>query len=254
MRGQGDEANLVLRGLIEDAPLLKDHLDDESRAHFDRLQAYLHDVGIGFKLNPRLVRGLDYYTRTVFEWVTSELGAQGAVCSGGRYDGLVAQLGGRETPAVGWALGVERVIELARADGWQEAAVTPDVYLVSVGEAALLAGLPRAPSAFSPFTNPSRAKQRQIYVLKRMNENGFITQEQMMEAISKPVRIFPLKDPNLEFAPYLVEHIRRYLVEEYGEAAVYQSASRSLNQAMAATSSGVRNALPPGNARCGIFA
>jgi histidyl-tRNA synthetase len=79
---------------------------------------------------------LDYYTHTVFEWVTDRLGAQSAVCSGGRYDGLVAQLGGRETPAVGWALGVERVVELLRADGWNRPEPVPDVYLVSVGEAA----------------------------------------------------------------------------------------------------------------------
>ncbi|MCC7440137.1 MAG: PBP1A family penicillin-binding protein [Bdellovibrionales bacterium] len=96
---------------------------------------------------------------------------------------------------------------------------TPELTL---GELALLAGLPRAPSAFNPFTNPSRAKQRQLYVLKRMNESGFITQEQMMEAASKPLRLYPVQDINLEYAPYFVEHVRRYLLEEYGEAAVYQ--------------------------------
>jgi histidyl-tRNA synthetase len=131
-----DSKNPDLRGIIAEAPMLNDHLDRESRDHFERVQGYLMDVGIAFKINPRLVRGLDYYTRTVFEWVTDRLGAQGAVCSGGRYDGLVAQLGGRDTPAVGWALGVERVVELARADGWSEPEACPDVYVVCVGEAA----------------------------------------------------------------------------------------------------------------------
>jgi histidyl-tRNA synthetase len=131
-----DSKNPTLRDLVAAAPLLEDHLDRESREHFERVQRYLTDVGVPFKLNPRLVRGLDYYSRTVFEWVTDRLGSQGAVCSGGRYDGLVAQLGGRDTPAVGWALGVERVIELARADGWNEPMLGPDVYVVCVGEAA----------------------------------------------------------------------------------------------------------------------
>jgi histidyl-tRNA synthetase len=96
----------------------------------------LGDVGVTFTLNPRLVRGLDYYSRTVFEWLTDRLGAQSAICSGGRYDGLVEQLGGRDTPAVGWALGVERVVELMRADGWNEPARVPDVLVIGVGDAA----------------------------------------------------------------------------------------------------------------------
>ena len=87
-------------------------------------------------LNPHLVRGLDYYSRTVFEWVTDRLGAQSAICSGGRYDGLVAQLGGRDTPAVGWALGMERVVELMAAEGCQAAAQLPDAYLVMAGNDA----------------------------------------------------------------------------------------------------------------------
>ena len=88
-----------------------------------------------FTLNPRLVRGLDYYSRTVFEWVTDRLGAQSAVCSGGRYDGLVAQLGGRDTPAVGWALGIERIVELLQAEGIGAAETPPDAHLVAAGDA-----------------------------------------------------------------------------------------------------------------------
>jgi histidyl-tRNA synthetase len=130
-----DSKNPALRAIIDAAPLLGGYLDEESRAHFERVQALLTDVGVGFTLNPRLVRGLDYYSRTVFEWVTDKLGAQSAVCSGGRYDGLVAELGGRATPAVGWALGMERIVELMQADGVVAAEPAPDAYLVAAGEA-----------------------------------------------------------------------------------------------------------------------
>jgi histidyl-tRNA synthetase len=131
-----DSKNPDMRELIAAAPLLTGYLDAESRDHFERVQALLADVDIEFTINPRLVRGLDYYTRTVFEWVTDRLGAQSAVCSGGRYDGLVAQLGGRDTPAVGWALGIERVVEVIRAEGADVPAAAADVYLVSVGDEA----------------------------------------------------------------------------------------------------------------------
>jgi histidyl-tRNA synthetase len=130
-----DSKNPALKELIAAAPLMSGYLDEESRAHFERVQALLGDVGVGFTLNPRLVRGLDYYSRTVFEWVTDRLGAQSAICSGGRYDGLVAQLGGRDTPAVGWALGLERIVELLQAEGVASPEAPPDAYLVAAGEA-----------------------------------------------------------------------------------------------------------------------
>jgi len=139
-----DSKNPAMHALIQAAPELKDYLDDESAAHFERVKALLSDVGIAFTVNPRLVRGLDYYTKTVFEWVTDRLGSQGAVCSGGRYDGLVEQLGGRATPAVGWALGLERIIELVRLDGWDGVEAKPDIYLVSVGDAARQQGFSTA--------------------------------------------------------------------------------------------------------------
>jgi histidyl-tRNA synthetase len=131
-----DSKNPALRELIDAAPLLSGYLDDESRVHFERVQALLTDVGVAFTLNPRLVRGLDYYSRTVFEWVTDRLGAQSAICSGGRYDGLVEQLGGRPTPAVGWALGIERIVELMRAEGVAASEAQPDAYLVAAGDDA----------------------------------------------------------------------------------------------------------------------
>ena len=130
-----DSKNPKLRELIDAAPLLSDHLDADSRAHFERVRALLDDVGVGYTLNPRLVRGLDYYSRTVFEWLTDRLGAQSAICSGGRYDGLVAQLGGRDTPAVGWALGIERIVELMQAEGIGADAEPMDAQLVAAGEA-----------------------------------------------------------------------------------------------------------------------
>jgi len=101
------------------------------------LRRLLDAAGIEYRVNPRLVRGLDYYSRTVFEWVTDRLGAQGTVCAGGRYDGLVEQLGGKPTPAIGWALGLERLIELYRVCGGPAAQAGPDIYVVAVGDATL---------------------------------------------------------------------------------------------------------------------
>ena len=131
-----DSKNPALAGLIAGAPRLTDHLDEESRVHFAGLCARLDDAGIAYTVNPRLVRGLDYYTRTVFEWITTAWGAQNAVCSGGRYDGLVAQLGGEHTPAVGWALGIERLVILMEEQGRAITAEPPHVFFVMVGAVA----------------------------------------------------------------------------------------------------------------------
>jgi len=135
-----DSKNPDLKDLIVNAPDLSDYLDDESKVHFDGVQKLLGDVGVEYVINSRLVRGLDYYSRTVFEWVTDQLGAQSAVCSGGRYDTLVSQLGGKDTPAIGWALGVERVVELIMAEGLPIHEQTPDAYLTAGGEQARRAG------------------------------------------------------------------------------------------------------------------
>ena len=118
------------------APALMDHLDPESRQHFTRLCDRLTASGIEFTINQRLVRGLDYYSRTVFEWKTDQLGAQSAVCAGGRYDGLVETLGGRSTPAVGFAMGLERIIELVQLQKPDFGLAVPDVFLVVIGEKA----------------------------------------------------------------------------------------------------------------------
>jgi len=136
-----DSKNPAMRDVVAGAPVITDYLDEESAAHFTALRAQLDGAGIPYVVNPRLVRGLDYYSRTVFEWVTTDLGSQDAVCSGGRYDGLVAQLGGTPAPAIGWALGEERIVELMRLQNRAGNAATPHVYLALAGPAAEAAGL-----------------------------------------------------------------------------------------------------------------
>lgn len=132
-----DSKNAEMQSIIEAAPVMLDYLDAESAEHFAELKALLDAAGIRHTVNPRLVRGLDYYNRTVFEWVTDALGSQGAVCSGGRYDGLVEKLGGRPTPAVGWAMGVERFVDLFTACGGKAPDDRLDAYIVAVGDGAL---------------------------------------------------------------------------------------------------------------------
>lgn len=136
-----DSKNTAMKPVIERAPSLIDHLDNESADHFEQLKLYLDAAGIQYDVNPRLVRGLDYYCKTVFEWVTDKLGAQGTVCAGGRYDGLVEQLGGRATPATGFAMGIERLLALRQAERIEIVREDPDVYLLLQGESSSRAGL-----------------------------------------------------------------------------------------------------------------
>ena len=131
-----DSKNPAMAEINAAAPQLIDEIDAEARAHFDGVQKLLTASGIAFEINPRLVRGLDYYNRTVFEWVTDQLGAQGTVCAGGRYDGLIEQLGGKPNPAAGFAMGVERLLSLIEAAGRPVATAVPDAYIVHAGEAA----------------------------------------------------------------------------------------------------------------------
>ncbi len=131
-----DSKNPALQDICAAAPKLIDYLGAESLAHFAGVQQILRDAGLPFTINPRLVRGLEYYNLTVCEWVTDKLGAQGTVCAGGRYDGLVEQLGGKSTPACGFAMGVERLVALIRDAGGAPAEPVPDVYVVHQGEAA----------------------------------------------------------------------------------------------------------------------
>ena len=136
-----DAKNPAMQALVGGAPVLTDFLDPESRVHFDTLCATLDGLGVPYTINPRLVRGLDYYSRTVFEWVTDALGAQDAICSGGRYDGLITQLGGEATPGIGFALGLERVVDLIGQAGTAPPAPAPAVYVIASGARAEAAAL-----------------------------------------------------------------------------------------------------------------
>ena len=136
-----DTKNAAIQEILVDAPKLSEYLDPESKEHFDGLCELLDAAGIKYQVNERLVRGLDYYNRTVFEWITESLGAQGTVCGGGRYDGLVEQLGGKATPSVGFAMGIERLVLLMEALEQDEVRRSVDVYVVTAGEGTLAAGM-----------------------------------------------------------------------------------------------------------------
>ncbi len=131
-----DTKNPAMQQLVGGAPKLMDELEEDAIKHFDAVQAILKQHDIAFEINPRLVRGLDYYNRTVFEWVTTRLGAQGTICAGGRYDGLIAQIGGKSAAACGFAMGVERLLALLQEDGMQNPTTALDVYVVHQGQQA----------------------------------------------------------------------------------------------------------------------
>ncbi|MHB1115699.1 histidine--tRNA ligase [Sideroxydans sp.] len=133
-----DTKNPAMQELVGNAPRLMDELEDEAIQHFEAVQAILKRHEVAFEINPRLVRGLDYYNRTVFEWVTTRLGAQGTICAGGRFDGLIEQIGGKPAPAMGFAMGVERLLALLQEDGMTPPAAPLDVYVVHQGEQAQL--------------------------------------------------------------------------------------------------------------------
>ncbi|MCJ2378402.1 histidine--tRNA ligase [Vibrio sp. ZSDZ34] len=136
-----DSKNKDVQAILVDAPELADYLDEDSKAHFAGLCELLDAAGIEYTVNQRLVRGLDYYNRTVFEWITESLGAQGTVCGGGRYDGLVEQLGGKATPAVGFAMGLERLVLMMETLELTDVRRNVDVYVVTAGEGTMMAGL-----------------------------------------------------------------------------------------------------------------
>ena len=139
-----DSKNPELREVVQQAPSLLDHIDDDSRAHFARLRQLLDDAGLRYIVNSRLVRGLDYYSRSVFEWVSPRLGAQATVCAGGRYDGLVEQLGGKPTPAAGFAVGLERLVEICAAQDPSSPSTGVQVYVATLGESAERLGVQMA--------------------------------------------------------------------------------------------------------------
>ncbi|MCF7355579.1 histidine--tRNA ligase [Vibrio sp. CK2-1] len=136
-----DTKNPEIQAILVDAPQLADYLDDDSKAHFAGLCELLDAAGIEYQVNQRLVRGLDYYNKTVFEWITESLGSQGTVCGGGRYDGLVEQLGGKPAPAVGFAMGLERLVLMLETLELNDTRKSVDVYLVTAGEGTLVNGM-----------------------------------------------------------------------------------------------------------------
>ena len=139
-----DSKNTDMKTLIANAPSILEHLDEDSTIHFEQLKQLLDSMNVAYTINPRLVRGLDYYSKTVFEWVTDELGSQGTVCGGGRYDALIKQLGGRETAACGFGLGIERLLGLMEVQGIQTTDKKPDYYFVMAGDKAQQIGMPLA--------------------------------------------------------------------------------------------------------------
>ncbi len=136
-----DTKNPDIQAILGDAPRLSEYLGEESKAHFAGICELLDAAGIEYTVNERLVRGLDYYNRTVFEWITESLGAQGTVCGGGRYDGLVEQLGGKPTPAVGFAMGLERLVLMLETLELTDVRRSVDVYVVTAGEGTMMAGM-----------------------------------------------------------------------------------------------------------------
>ncbi|MEN9423217.1 MAG: histidine--tRNA ligase [Pseudomonadota bacterium] len=148
-----DTKNPDLKDIVAGAPSLHDHLDAVSREHFATLRSLLDSMGIAYEVNQRLVRGLDYYTHMVFEWVTDDLGAQSTVCAGGRYDGLVEQLGGKPTPGVGFGMGMERLILLLETQGIAIPVTAPDVFLIMAGKTAIQAGLALAETVRDALPN-----------------------------------------------------------------------------------------------------
>lgn len=147
-----DSKDKQTQKVVANAPKLIDHLDEESKQHFSLLCERLDALGIQYRVNPALVRGLDYYNRTVFEWVTDMLGAQGTICAGGRYDGLVEQLGAKATPAVGFAMGIERLVLLVEAIQIEPISHVADVYITAMGEKAEVCAMLLAESVRNEFT------------------------------------------------------------------------------------------------------
>jgi len=194
-----DSKNPAMQAVVSGAPLLTEHLDAESRDHFDGLCATLGAMGIDYSIDPRLVRGLDYYSRTVFEWVTDALGSQDAVCSGGRYDGLITMLGGEATPAIGFAMGVERVVELMQQGGDSFARQAPDIYVIASGERATRAALALA----------EKLRDELPAVTLEMNQGGGNFKKQFQRADRSGARLaMVLGDEELERSAVTLKSLR----------------------------------------------
>lgn len=193
------------QAVLLNAPRLEEHLDDESRAHFVQLRGLLDAAGLPYKVNPRLVRGLDYYGRTVFEWVTDKLGAQGTLCAGGRYDGLVEQLGGKATPAMGFALGLERLLLLLEKCGVLPAVAAPDCYVMGAGEGSQQAALLLAERL--------RTEAPQLRVLLDCGSGGFKPKFRRADASGARLALI-LGEEELKAGTVSVKYLREALPQE----------------------------------------
>jgi len=215
-----DSKNPAMQAVIADAPNLVDYLDDASRRHFEDLRGLLDAAGIHYRINPRLVRGLDYYSKTVFEWVTDRLGAQGTICAGGRFDGLVEYLGGRPTPAFGFAIGLERLHSLLLADNAGLPEDNPHFYLVLGGERGLQCGM--------LFAEQLRTVEPRLRIQTHCGGGSFKSQFRRAdrsgavyalvigdeEAVQQSVVVKPLRDGKAQFAVpqhQLMERLRDML-------------------------------------------
>ena len=148
-----DSKNKKMEILISNAPKMIDHLDDESKIHFSTLKNYLDSLEIPFVVNPKLVRGLDYYNQTVFEWISNDLGSQGTICGGGRYDGLVEKMGGNPTPAIGFAMGIERIALIVKDQSNQINKTKPHLYFVALGEKSQIESIKLSKKILSALPN-----------------------------------------------------------------------------------------------------
>nr|MDA3869910.1 ATP phosphoribosyltransferase regulatory subunit [Gammaproteobacteria bacterium] len=202
-----DSKNPGMEALIANAPSLHDYLDEESVEHFERLKVYLDAAGIAYTINARLVRGLDYYCKTVFEWVTDSLGAQGTVCAGGRYDGLVEQLGGKASPAAGFAIGMERLLSLMDETGVSAQEEPVDVYII-----------PQASTDIERTLNLAEAMREALPELKvQMHCGGGSIKSQMKKADKSGAEFTVLvseDEPERVVIKYLREAKAQQLVDQ----------------------------------------
>ncbi len=209
-----DSKNPEVQALLEGAPSLHDFLDDKAQAHFKELQEGLDTLDIKYRLNPRLVRGLDYYNKTVFEWITDSLGAQGTVCAGGRYDGLVEQLGGKHTPAVGFAMGIERLCLLL---GSQETGagvdLAPHVYFLNVGD-----------GCFAEALRLSEQLRDQLPELRLQLHCGSGSMKSQMKKADKSGALYALilAEQELAAGQVAIKSLRADVVTEGGQQQVKQ--------------------------------
>jgi histidyl-tRNA synthetase len=192
-----DSKNPQMQEIIEAAPKLMTFLGGASLGHFEGVQAVLKDAGIPYEINSRLVRGLDYYNLTVFEWVTDRLGAQGTVCGGGRYDGLFGQIGGKPTPACGWAIGIERLLSLIADEGRKSEFACPDVYVVNQGEVA----------ARYAFTVAERLRDSGLSVIQHCGGGSFKSQMKKADA-SRALLAVIVGDDEAENAEVSIKPLR----------------------------------------------